>query len=96
MTTVLGGILPANGFIAIGGYIQEFERVMESYRGQNLKGVILVGDQDPVCYPQSQDLAARLDELGVPYRMKVYPGMAHAYPPDLEFEFRKALEFIQT
>lgn len=92
----LSGILPVDGFISIGGYIHDLNKVINSYRGQSLKGVILVGDQDPVCYPQSQDLAARLDELGVACCMKVYPGMTHGYPPDLDVELRKALDFIQA
>lgn len=56
---------------------------------------LLVGAQDEGA-ASYRELDAALRKAGVPARLKIYPGLGHAFPPDHERELDLALQFVLT
>jgi hypothetical protein len=99
MATLLGLTQPAiKGFIGVGPYVdgklEKLEPQLDSARERGVRAYLLIGDQDDGCYPGTLKLAEMLKAHGIPYQLKVYPGMAHVYPPDFAQVVLDALKFI--
>jgi dipeptidyl aminopeptidase/acylaminoacyl peptidase len=37
-----------------------------------------------------------MKKAGIPFKLVVYPGLGHAFPPNSEEELRKALEWVEN
>ncbi len=100
ITTLLGLTqpFPIKGFIGIGPYLtgkmDELAAQLDKGVPADLRVYLIVGDQDHECYPDTIKFADLLKAHHIPYKLKVYPGMAHVYPPDFAQVAVEALQFI--
>jgi predicted esterase len=93
----MSGAIPASGFIAVGPYIPDVDTLMpfvESSKARGLRGVIIIGEQDKVCYETSLKVAEMLNAHDIPCKLEVYPNLGHEFPPDFEQKLAEAIAFI--
>jgi len=92
------GAVPVAGFIGLGPYLHDPE-VLRPYLERKayapgLKGYMVVGDSDEICFSRSKAVKALLDEFGIPCHLEIVPGMAHLYPDPFEPYLLQATSFI--
>lgn len=82
------------GVIPVAGYYEHRVDPIPSQPGTKLpRFVIMVGDKDePVA--NNSDVARRLEAIGVPVQLRVYPNLGHRFPPDRQIEMNSALKFV--
>jgi len=97
----LKGDLPARGFILLGpggplmADVREWQPVIDRSRAKDLRGVIWMGEQDDTIPRDNVRLLAKmLNTGGIPTLLKSFPGLGHAYPPEIEQEAELALDVI--
>jgi predicted esterase len=93
----LTGALPVRGFILVGAFVPDMDRMvsaMDQAAGLGLRGYLIVGQEDEVCYQMSPTLVGHLRAAGIPCELEVHPGMGHWVPPDFEKSLARAFEFI--
>jgi dienelactone hydrolase len=93
----LTGAIKARGFILVGAYVPDMDRLvssMEMGEAHGLRGYIIVGKEDDVCYEISPTLAEHLRAHGIPCELEVHPELGHEHPADFEKSLARALEYI--
>jgi dienelactone hydrolase len=96
----LDGSLPAAGFIAVGPWmgldpnLKYLQSGLAGAKARGVRGVILIGEKDEGSIAGVRRLAELLTEHGIEHRLKIYPEMAHAYPPDFAAQIEEAVKFI--
>jgi inorganic pyrophosphatase len=93
----LTGAVKARGFIVVGPYVPNMDQLIASIEPDAvgmLRGYIIVGEEDEVCYEISLSLAEVLSAQGIPCELEIHPELAHEHPPGFEKSLARALEFI--
>ncbi len=89
---------PPRGFIGVGTYlagkVDELAEHIPAARDRGVRAFLVVGDKDDGSYEDNLKLAELFEKHKLPYRIKVYPGMGHAFPPDFADVLIDALAFI--
>ena len=92
---VLSGEARAKALLLMGPYlpnIEEWSVRLEALRAQGTKVHIVIGERDEDCLPGARRLAALLEEKGLPYSMRLIPGLVHDYADDFGADIRAAIE----
>jgi predicted esterase len=92
---VLSKAIEARGFIAVGPYIPDIDHLVslvESGQANEMRGYIIVGEQDEICYKDSQILAARLRANDFPCELEIHSHLGHEYPSEFDKALTRALE----
>lgn len=95
--SVINDIIPATGFIGMGPYIAEPDAwypLIDGKKGSNLRGFILIGDQDTGCLPGAQQIKDKMDKVGLPCEFELREGLGHDVPNDFGDVAKRALKFI--
>ncbi|HWO75337.1 MAG TPA: tetratricopeptide repeat protein [Bacillus sp. (in: firmicutes)] len=90
--------LGTKGFIAVIPSIRElesFENLLKSNSVNQIKGVIITGDQDPF-YKKTVELAQLLESYQVPCKLVVIKGLAHFIPEALPELLQDAIRYIRN
>lgn len=93
----LSGEVAARGFVAFGPWLPDMpgvEALIDAYDGRDLRGYIVVGEQDDECLPMARQAVALLRARGIPCELTILPGLAHTYPPDAERHLERGLRFV--
>jgi dienelactone hydrolase len=89
---------PIQGVIALGPYLagklDEWQALLPAVAERGTRFYLIVGDNDHPAYEDSIRFTEMLKAANVPHQIKVYPGMAHVYPPDFDSVLLEALAFI--
>lgn len=88
------------GFIALGPYLTPEEldalaALLETQKLADLRGYILVGEEDHECLAVSRKVAELLNAHNIPCELELRPGLAHAYPEDFAEVVSRGLAFIE-
>ena len=96
---VLGGHIPASGFIVVAPYVPyKYVDPQSNYadfvhaRGQ--RGYCIVGEEDSFAVEGASALASRLPAVGISCQVESHPGLEHDYPVHFEQSVRRAIEFV--
>jgi len=96
----LSGRVPACGFLVVApggpriaepGLLLPF---MPAARERGLRGYLIVGGQDHLCYQPTMRLAEFLKDQGIPHRVEQHPELGHWFPPDFAHSLKQGLDFI--
>ncbi|HEX9988856.1 MAG TPA: dienelactone hydrolase family protein [Chloroflexia bacterium] len=98
----LSGTIPVRGFILLGpggptiNTPDAWLPLIEEAKARNLRGYILLGEQDD-SIPQDEirTLAGLLNDNGIPCELEMVPGIAHEYPRDFAPYAARALAFVR-
>jgi pimeloyl-ACP methyl ester carboxylesterase len=86
------------GFIAVGTSLPEDviedEALWEAARARNLRGYVIVGENDAIAIEGSRRMIELFRERGIACEAEFHPDMAHDYPDDFGDGIRRALTFI--
>ncbi len=90
----LSGKFGARGFIGVGTFIAEPDSLLPLAREpKHLRGYFITGEKDHTL-DKARAIQKILRENGIPFVEEVYPDLGHAFPPDFETSFDKAIKFI--
>lgn len=82
------------GVIPVAGFYEHRVDPIPSAAGAKLpRFFIMVGEKDDAV-EINRDAARRLEAIGTPAQLRVYPGLGHRFPPDREKEMDAALRFV--
>jgi predicted esterase len=90
-------IVPSRGFIGLCPVTPEefdLQRVKQAAE-RGVSGVFVSGDKD-FALPKAKDMAAVMEEGGLPLDFTIVPGLGHTYPKDLSQRLDDALTLIET
>lgn len=97
----LAGTIPARGFLLLGpggptiDAPGEWLPLIEQARGRGLRGYILMGGADAtIPHGEIRELAALLNQHGIPCGLEEIPDLRHDYPADAGPYLQRALRFI--
>jgi predicted esterase len=86
------------GFIAVGTSLPEDviedEALWAAARARNLRGYVIVGENDAIAIEGSRRMIELFRERGIACEAEFHPDMAHDYPDDFGDDIRRALTFI--
>lgn len=97
----ISGGIEARGFIALGptGLLMDdpdqWARILQGRPPRGLRGVILVGEQDP--YPPIAEIRRMVDLFnnnGLPTHLEILPNLGGDYTPDYDQAILKAIDFV--
>ena len=96
------GPLPIKGFVLLGpggptiDDPEEWIPSLKEARGRNLRGYVLLGEQDDIVpHDRIRKLVDLLNKYGIPCQLEVIPHLRHGYPTDARPFFERALAFIE-
>ncbi len=90
----LSGKLGARGFIGIGTFIAEPDSLIPlAGQAQSVRGYFVIGEKD-YTLDKATAIQKILKENNIPFEEEVFPDLGHAFPPDFEKTFDKAIKFI--
>jgi dienelactone hydrolase len=102
LRAALSGTIPVRGFILVGpggptiGTPDAWLPLIEEAKARNLRGYILLGEQDDsIPHDEIRTLAGLLNDNGIPCELEVIPGIAHEYPRDFAPYAARALAFVR-
>ncbi|MDQ3927725.1 MAG: dienelactone hydrolase family protein [Chloroflexota bacterium] len=102
LRAALSGTVPARGFVLLGPggptilTPDAWLPLIEEAKARNLRGYILLGEQDEgVPHDEIRALAKLLNENGIPCELEMVPGIAHEYPRDFAPYAARALAFVR-
>jgi dienelactone hydrolase len=102
LRAALSGTVPVRGFVLLGpggptiNTPDAWLPLMEEAKARNLRGYILLGEQDEgVPHDEIRTLAGLLNDNGIPCKLEMIPGIAHEYPRDFAPYAARALAFVQ-
>ncbi|MEO0096010.1 MAG: dienelactone hydrolase family protein [candidate division WOR-3 bacterium] len=85
------------GVIAIAGYYDStFNQLLPNAQNQNIKFVVMLGEDEP-----EYRIKANLDGLnqliksGISVSFQVYSGYGHTIPGDVDFEIKRAIDWLE-
>ncbi len=92
----------AKGFIAVapggpllGSDLKEFEPLIQTAQGSDLRGIILISEGDPaIPHDSIRTLAERLSDAGIPCKLIVYEGQGHVYPADFKEQLPGLIDWL--
>jgi predicted esterase len=94
------GDIPVCGFIAVGTSLPEDiiedEALWAAARARNLRGYVIIGENDAMAIEGTRRMIELFDERGIPCQAEFHPNLAHDYPDDFGQSIRRALAFITT
>lgn len=93
----LSGMLHAHGFVALGPYLPDVAMLvplLEEARANDIRGYIIVGQNDTASLRISRQVNELLNDHGIPCMLELCPGLGHTYPPDFAQILTHALEFV--
>lgn len=94
---VLRQTFPVFRFIGIGPYFGDLGPWQEWIRqasGHDLRGYLLLGAEDEPITTDALKFQKMLEAAGIKCKAEVFPGLGHAYPPDLEQVFERVVKFL--
>jgi predicted esterase len=90
----LSGKIGARGFIGVGTSIAEPDSLIPlASQTQPVRGFFVTGGKDHTL-DKAQAIQKILNEQHIPFEEEVFPELGHAFPPDFEKTFDKAIDFI--
>jgi predicted esterase len=90
----LSGKVGARGFIGVGTFIAEPDSLIPlASQTQPVRGFFVTGGKDHTL-DKAQAIQKILKENRIQYTEEVFPDLGHAFPPDFEKTFDKAIGFI--
>lgn len=98
--SIMTGIIPACGFVVVapgGPFINDLEKLQALIKpkaGSDLRGYLIVGDQDRWGFDSTKQLASVLKGEGIQCELEICPGLEHEFPQDFAQKLEKALAFI--
>lgn len=90
-------LFPVSGFIGIAPYIpqmQELITLMDACPNRNLRGFLLLGEDDRECTPGSLELQSEMTRRGFQCEVRVFPGLRHEFPDDFDQVLPRAIDFV--
>ncbi len=85
---LFAGVIPVAGF-----YEHRVDPIPSQPVPRFPRFVIMVGEDDqPVGI--NREAAKRLEAIGIPVQLRVYPNLGHRFPPDRQTEMDSALKFV--
>ena len=92
--------IKARGFVVLAPYLTSAElealpTLLESQELANLRGSILVGEEDIKCLEVSRKVVEIMRAYNLPCELEIHPGPDHDYPPNFAEFVRKGLAFIE-
>ncbi len=92
--SAMSGALPTRGFIGVGTYFADPNLLAPlAHRSSSLRGYFVVGGKDP-SLDNTRKIQKVLEQNGVQYLDEFFSDLGHAYPPDFEGSFDRAVDFI--
>lgn len=92
--TALSGRIQARGFIGLGTFIAEPDSLLPFVGQQpDVRGYFVSGEKDHTL-EKSRAIQTILKQNNIPFKEEVHPDLAHAFPPDFESSFDRAIDFI--
>lgn len=93
-------LVKTRGFVVLGPYLTEDELkalagLLETRKPANVRGYILVGDEDHECLDISHKVVEIMSVHGISCELEVRPGLDHSYPDDFVEAVYKGLAFIE-
>ena len=90
----LSGKVGARGFIGVGTFIAEPDSLIPlASQAQPIRGYFVTGEKDHTL-DKARAIQKILKENHVQFEEEVHLGLGHAFPPDFEKSFNKAIDFI--
>jgi len=85
------------GVIAIAGfYDTTFNQYLNNAKDKKIKFVIMLGGDEPEYRIQANlDGLNKLVKAGIGVSFQVYAGYGHTIPGDIDFEIRRAIEWLE-
>jgi predicted esterase len=93
----LSGAVRARGFVSFAPWLPEtasLDTLLSTYDGRDLRGYVVVGEQDELCLPLARQVEAQLRARSIPIELVVVPGLAHTYPADVDRHLGRALRYV--
>lgn len=93
----LTNTIDAYGFIIMAPNLHDLEVSEQQVRasaGRGMRGYLLIGEADTLCYPEAIKFHEMLSACNMPCELRTYPGLGHDFPPDFEQVLPKALSFV--
>lgn len=93
-------LVKTRGFVVLGPYLSEDELktladLLETRKPADVRGYILVGDEDHECLGISRKVVEIMSVHGIPCELVIRPGLDHAYPDDFVEAVSKGLAFVE-
>lgn len=90
----------ARGFVVLAPYLTAAElealpMLLASQPPTNLRGSILVGEQDVYCLEPSRKIVEMMRAHHLCCELEIHPGMDHFYPPNFATFLSKGLAFVE-
>jgi dienelactone hydrolase len=95
----LTNAIDACGFIVGAPYLRNLEVSEAQIRAsveRGLRGYMIIGEADTVCYPDVLKFHEMLSDYNMPCELRTYPGLGHDFPPDFEQVLPNALSFVES
>jgi len=85
------------GIIAIAGfYDTTFNQYLTNVKDKKIKFVVMIGGDEPEYRIQANlDGLSQLIKAGIGVSFQVYAGYGHTIPGDIDFEIRRAIEWLE-
>jgi antitoxin component YwqK of YwqJK toxin-antitoxin module/predicted esterase len=92
----LNGIVPAAGFIACCPPKPEglTKEMVQKSAARGIRGTIIAGENDTRWVGGAREMAAMFEEMKLPHRLIIVPGMGHQVPEDSDRLLKEAIEHI--
>lgn len=88
---------PARGFLAVCPYIRdiaEMEKLLASVNVPNLRGYLLLGQDDKGCTPNALLLRELLNRHGIACELELFPHVGHDFPENYRAAIGRGLQYI--
>jgi predicted esterase len=93
----ISGAIEARGFIAVAPYLpdaQSLAPLLDARAAHELRGYIVVGENDAACLKTSREVADLMETRGMDCELEVHAGLGHAFPPGFDQILPNALRFV--
>lgn len=97
IVAALKQVFAIRGFIAVAPYIPKIEEMVplvDSCPNRNLRGYMLLGEEDKECTPGATELREELIKRGIQCGIEVFPGLGHDFPDDFDHVLPRAIDFV--
>lgn len=89
--------LPVKGFIFVAPWlpeVDEWEELLHSIEGKDLKGYIICGEQDEDCFENAKRFGELLIQKNIKHKIKIVKDLDHEYPENFEEMLTEAIDYV--
>ncbi|WP_257348705.1 alpha/beta hydrolase [Pseudalkalibacillus decolorationis] len=97
LNIIINGKIPAKGFVFVAPWLPEIEEWKESLdqlKENDIKGYIIIGDNDGDCFEGANQFASFLNQKSIPHEFKVVDDLDHEYPENFDQLLKEAVDYI--